>query len=103
MAIESIQPLADETAERNEMPLALGEGRDRLRVGQELPARLKATDMMRIFEIGPTRFYSLVRAHKFDRFELPHIGVRAWSGAKVQRYLEGEAPVAARNFGRRAR
>lgn len=104
MAIQTVQPLADKAAERDEMPLALGERGDRLRVGQDLPARLTAADMMRAFGYGRTRFTALVRARQFDQFELlPRIGVRAWSGARVQRYLEGESTPRSsrRSFGRK--
>ena len=62
-----------------------------LQVGDRLPARLRASDMCRIFEIGSSRFYVLVNAGRFDHFELrPRIGRRAWSGALVEKYLACE-------------
>lgn len=54
-----------------------------------LPARLTATDMMRIFQIHKSRFFKLAKQGRFDRFELtPTIGRRAWSGVLVADYLQ---------------
>lgn len=65
--------------------------RDRLRVGDQLPARLLADDLMRIFGIKAARFYQLVAAGRFDRFEIrPTIGRKAWSGKLLQAYLSQE-------------
>jgi len=62
-------------------------------VGEPLPVRLSPEDMQRIFRLGHSRFYLLLNAGHFDRFEIvPRIGNRAWSGEKVARYLAGEAP-----------
>lgn len=73
------------------------------KVGDVLPMRLLATDMRRIFGIGPARFYALVHAGTFDAFEiLPKIGPRAWSGERVSAYLKGDA-FQTRTFGRKAR
>lgn len=61
----------------------------RLRVGDPLPARLLPEDMQRLFGIGPSRFYALVAAGRFDRFEIrPTIGRRAWSGKLVTAYFD---------------
>lgn len=70
----------------------VGELRDRVRVGEPLPARCLQEDLMRIFQIQRTQFYRLVKAGKFDRFEIrPRIGRRAWSGKLIERYLNGES------------
>lgn len=70
---------------------SLGAADTRYRVGDPLPARLLATDLMRIFGIKHARFYELLAAGRFDRFELkPTIGRRAWSGRLVQAHLDGE-------------
>jgi hypothetical protein len=73
-----------------------------LKVGDALPRRLSATDMMRIFGIGQARFYVLLKAGKFDRFEqLPRIGRRSWSGVLVQRWLDGEPDASRFVIGRK--
>lgn len=60
-------------------------------VGDVLPARLVAADLMRLFELKKSQFYALVAAGRFDRFELkPQIGTKAWSGARLQAYFEGQ-------------
>jgi hypothetical protein len=63
-----------------------------LRVGDPLPARLLAADMMRIFQIKKSTYYALLKRGRFDRFELlPRIGYqRAFSGKLVQAYLNAE-------------
>jgi hypothetical protein len=71
-------------------------------VGDPVPLRLSPEDMQRLFRLGHTRFYALMNAGHFDRFEiLPRIGNRAWSGEKVARYLAGERPDEGRVWGRK--
>lgn len=84
--------------------LRAGDGNHRpFQVGETLPIRMSADDMQRAFRFGHTRFYALVDAGHFDRFEiLPRIGNRAWSGVLVARYLAGELQPR-RSFGRGAR
>lgn len=61
------------------------------RLGDPLPLRCLPEHLQAIFQIGPSRFYALVKAGRFDRFELrPRIGRRAWSGKLLQRYLDQE-------------
>lgn len=70
-------------------------------ISEPLPKRLTVTDMQRAFRVKSSTFYALLAQGKFDRFEiLPRIGKRAWSGAKVNRYLENESD--GRVFGRRS-
>lgn len=70
---------------------------DRLVDLAQMPLRLGSVDLMQIFQIKHARFYQLLKAGKFDRFEiLPRIGRRAWSRTLVQRYLDGD--VTARKF-----
>lgn len=62
-----------------------------LQAGDSLPARCYQADMCRAFGISRRSFYTLLKQRKFDRFEiLPRIGRRAWSGAKVTAYLNGQ-------------
>lgn len=62
--------------------------RQRYRVGDVLPARLFAADLMWLFDIKAARFYELKQAGRFDRFQLkPTVGRVAWSGAKVAAYF----------------
>ncbi len=80
---ESIEPSTEAGADRNQRS-------DRL--ADRYPPRLLSTHLMRIFGVHKSRFYQLLLAGKFDRFELkPTIGRRAWSRTLVQRYLDGEA------------
>jgi hypothetical protein len=82
--LQAVEALADARE-------GVDEPREQLRVGEPLPARCLPEDMMRIFGIKAARFYALQAAGKFDRFEIrPRIGRRAWSGRKIQRYLDGE-------------
>jgi hypothetical protein len=61
------------------------------RVGEALPARLFAPDLMQLFGIKHARFYQLQKAGRFDRFEIrPTIGRRAWSGKLVMAYFDQE-------------
>lgn len=58
-------------------------------VGEELPSRLSPLDMQAIFEVKAARFYELLAAGKFDRFEhKPVIGHRTFSGKKLRAYLD---------------
>lgn len=60
-------------------------------LADRFPPRLLAGHMMQIFGIKSSRFYALLQAGKFDRFEMrPVIGRRAWSRELVQRYLDGD-------------
>lgn len=73
-----------------------------LRVGEPLPARLFAADLMRIFNIKQARFYELLKLGRFDRFELrPTIGRRAWSGKLVMAYLNAEGGSSRFSFGKK--
>ena len=66
------------------------------KLGDVLPRSLSILDMCRAFPVnGRVRerssFHRLERQGKFRKFELPSIsGRKAWSGAKVSRYLDGE-------------
>lgn len=69
-----------------------------LRVGETLPARMTAKDMQRVFQLSSSRFYALRAIGRFDAFEIrPRIGQRAWSGKKVQAYLDGELTAVPRH------
>jgi hypothetical protein len=58
---------------------------------EDIPARLDADWMMRIFEVNSSRFYELKAAGYFDRLELkPEVGHTRWSGELVKAYLRGE-------------
>lgn len=73
------------------MTLQAVRGAGRMRAGDALPARLYAEDMMRIFNLKKSRFYELAKRGRFERFEQrPAIGRPSWSGALVQKYLDGE-------------
>lgn len=73
----------------------------RLKVGEQLPARMTAQEVAEQFGISLGHFYALVKAGKFDQFEiLPQIGPRAWSGKLLAQYFDGQA---VRTFGRKVR
>jgi hypothetical protein len=97
MAQQSLEPDAPGVEER----LRAHDGAHRpFHVGDPLPIRMSPEDMQRAFRFGHTRFYQLVDAGHFDRFEiLPRIGNRAWSGERVARYLAGETRT--HSFGRK--
>lgn len=62
---------------------------DRYVVGDPMPARLLAEDLMWLFNIRSARFYQLHAQGRLDRFELrPLIGRRAWSGKLVAAHFE---------------
>lgn len=69
-------------------------------VGEPVPVRMGIVDMLRAFPIdghvmSRSNFHRLERLGKFRRFELPStIGAKAWSGAKVARYLGTEGGIA---------
>ena len=60
-------------------------------VGDALPAVLKPVDMLRVFQVSRATFYKRLALGWYDTFELtPRRGAPVWSGAKVQRFLNGE-------------
>jgi len=61
---------------------------------------LESADLMAIFHLGSSRFHQLARQGAFDLFKAkPAIGLRAYSGVLVHRYVSGE-PVFEPSFGR---
>jgi hypothetical protein len=78
-------------SESQDAPGALDATDRPLQVGESIPARCYAADLMRIFGIKKSRFYELQQAGRFDRFELrPTIGRKAWSGELIAAYLRGD-------------
>ena len=87
-----------------------GDDRDQIadrvfQVGEPLPVVMAIEDMCRAFPVhghprSRSSFHRLERAGKFRKFELTGIaGDKCWSGAKVQRYLNGEPVDALRARG----
>lgn len=62
-------------------------------LGEPIPARCDVPTMRRIFGgISASQFHRLERQGKFRRFELtPQIGSKAWSGARIAKYLTGDS------------
>jgi len=63
-----------------------------LRVGDKLPKALGTGDMIAAFGISKRTFYRRERAGEFRPFELPRpLGMKRWSGEKVQCFLDGRS------------
>ena len=65
--------------------------RERLRVGEHLPAALTREELMELLGLRKSRFYVLQQQGVFDRWRLrPALGRRVYSGALVERWLKCE-------------
>lgn len=61
-----------------------------LKVGESLPKALGSADMMRAFHLSRATFFRLQAAGEFKPFLLPRaIGLKKYSGEKVQTFLNG--------------